>query len=89
VRERLGDGVTDLVMTPTIAAMRFPFSAAETVEFFRTYFGPAQRAFAALPDDKREGLRRDMEALYARHNRAKDGTIHVEAGYLKVVATRA
>ena len=89
VRERLGDGVTDLLMTPAMAAMRFPFSAAATVEFFRTYFGPAQRAFAALPDNKREGLRRDMEALYVRHNRAKDGTIRVEAEYLEVVATCA
>jgi hypothetical protein len=76
-------------MTPAMAAMRFPFSAAATVEFFRTHFGPAQRAFAALPDNKREGLRRDMEALYVRHNRARDGTIHVEAEYLEVVATRA
>jgi len=89
VRERLGDGVTDLLMTPAMAAMRFPFSAAATVEFFRTHFGPAQRAFAALPDNKREDLRRDMEALYVRHNRARDGTIHVEAEYLEVVATRA
>ena len=89
VRERLGDGVADLLMTPAMAAMRFPFFAAETVEFFRAHFGPAQRAFAALPDDKREDLRRDMEALYVRHNRAKDGTVHVEAEYLEVVATRA
>ena len=69
--------------------MKFPFSAAATVEFFRTHFGPAQRAFAALPDDKREDLRRDMEALYVRHNRATDGTVHVEAEYLEVAATRA
>jgi hypothetical protein len=30
-----------------------------------------------------------MEAVYERHNRAKDGTTHVEAEYLEVVATRA
>jgi len=89
VRQRLGDGVTDLRMTPVMASMKFPFSAAATVEFFRTHFGPAQQAFAVLSDDKREGLRRDMEALYVRHNRATDGTVHVEAEYLEVVATRA
>jgi hypothetical protein len=30
-----------------------------------------------------------MEDLYVRHNRVKDGTVHVEAEYLEVVATRA
>ena len=30
-----------------------------------------------------------MEAIYERYNRATDGTTHVEAEYLAVVATRA
>ena len=29
----------------------YPFPPAEVVEFFRTYFGPTQRAFAALDAD--------------------------------------
>jgi SAM-dependent methyltransferase len=89
VRERLGAGVTNLRMTPVMASMRFPFPVAETVEFFRTWFGPAQRAFAMLPPHRQPALRRDMEAVYGKYNRATDGTTHVEAEYLAVVATRA
>lgn len=89
VRARLGGSVTALRATPVTATLKFPFSVPETVEFFRTYFGPAQRAFAVLSAERQAVLRRDMEAVYERHNRAKDGTTHVEAEYLEVVATRA
>jgi hypothetical protein len=34
-------------------------------------------------------LRRDLETLWAQHNRATDGTTRVEAEYLEVVAVRA
>jgi ubiquinone/menaquinone biosynthesis C-methylase UbiE len=89
VRRRFAAGVKDLRITPVMATMKFPFSAAATVEFFRTHFGPAMRTFAALPADQGAALRRDMEDLYARHNQATDGATHVEAEYLEVVATRA
>jgi len=61
---------------------------SETVEFFRTYYGPTQRAFAVLPEDEQPALRRDLEALFSKHNRATDGTTWVEAEYLEVVATK-
>jgi SAM-dependent methyltransferase len=89
VRERFAHGVVDLRLTPILASLKFPFSETETVEFFRTHFGPAQRAFAILSEDGRAILRRDMEGVYRRYNRATDGTTHVEAEYLEVVATRA
>jgi len=89
LRERFGDGVTALRATPVMATLRYPFSAAETVEFFRIHFGPAQRAFAALSEAGQADLRRDLEDFYERHNGATDGTTVVEAEYLEVVATRA
>lgn len=89
VRERFGDGVSKLVLTPVIAELRYPFSVPETVEFFRTYYGPTQKAFAALSEDRQPALRRDMENLFGRNNTATDGTTSVEAEYLEVVATRA
>jgi SAM-dependent methyltransferase len=89
VRERLRDGIAELQLTPVLVPLRYPFSVAETVEFHRTYFGPVQRAFAALPEEKQPALRRDLENLYAQHNRATDGTTYVEAEYLEVIATRA
>jgi ubiquinone/menaquinone biosynthesis C-methylase UbiE len=89
VRERLRDGVSHLVVTPLMAQLRLPLSVPETVEFFRTYYGPTQKAFAALSEDKQLALRRDMEDLFAQYNKATDGTTAVEAEYLEVVATRA
>lgn len=89
VRERLRDGIADLQLTPFMAQLKYPFSVPETVEFFRLYYGPTQRAFAALPEDKHVALRRDLENLWTQYNRATDGTLYVEAEYLDVVATRA
>jgi hypothetical protein len=89
VRERLRGGIAELRLTPIIAYLNYPFSVPETVEFFRTYYGPTQRAFKALPEEKQADLRRDMEAIYAQYNRATDATTSLEAEYLEVVATRA
>jgi SAM-dependent methyltransferase len=69
--------------------LRLPFSVPETVEFYRTYYGPTQKAFAALPEDKQPALRRDMENLFEQYNRATDGATCVEAEYLEVVAGEA
>ena len=89
VRERLRDGVIHLQCTPVMASIAYPFSVPDTVEFYRLYFGPTQRTFAALPEDKQALLRNDLEKHWAQHNIATDGTTCVEAEYLEVVATRA
>lgn len=89
VRERLGDGVTDLTMTRQIyPCFQYPFGVPEVVEFFRQYYGPTHRAFAALDDDGQAALRQELEQLWAAHNRATDGTTSVEPEYLEVSATR-
>lgn len=89
VRERLRNGIAHLQLTLVMAALKFPFSVSEVVEFHRVHFGPLQRAFAALPEDRQAALRRDLETLWAQHDRATDGTAHVESEYLEVIATRA
>jgi SAM-dependent methyltransferase len=61
VRERFREGASKLILTPILAQLRYPFSVAETVEFFWIYYGPTQKAFAALPEDKQPALRQDME----------------------------
>lgn len=88
VRVRLREGVRDLRLTPVKVRFKYAFTVPETIEFYRKYFGPTQLAFAALPEDKRPALRRDLEDLWSKHNRASDGTTDVEAEYLEVVATR-
>jgi hypothetical protein len=67
---------------------RFPFPPEAVVEFFRTYVGPVNRAFAALDAEGQAALRRDLEQLWSAHNEATDGTTAVAAEYLEVVARR-
>jgi SAM-dependent methyltransferase len=88
VRERLRDGVADLQMTKRICPIKYPFPPSEVVEYFKTYFGPVNRAFAALDGDGQVSLRRDLEQLWSAHNRAKDNSTRIEAEYLEVIATR-
>ncbi len=89
VRERLRDGISDLKLTRRVNLFEFPFDEADVVEFYRRYFGPTQRAFEALDDEKQAALRKDLEQLWREHNRATDGTIRVDAEYLEVVAARS
>jgi SAM-dependent methyltransferase len=86
VRDRLGAGATSLEFTRRIISFDYPFPPEEVVHYFRLWYGPTLRAFAALDDAKRDELRRDLERLWADHNRASDGTTHVESEYLEVIA---
>lgn len=89
VRTRLQHGFSKLQLTRRIALMRHPFPPAETVEFFRQYYGPTQKAFAALEAAAQAALRRDLVELQTAYNIAKTpGTTEVAAEYLEVVAVR-
>ena len=89
VRERLRDGVADLRLTKRRYPFDYPFPPSEVVEHFRTYYGPMNRAFAALDAaGQAEGLRGDLEQLWTEHNSATDGTTRYESEYLEVVAVR-
>ncbi len=89
VRERLRNGTSKLEITKRMYPMRYPFPPEDVVEFFRTYYGPTNRAFAALDADKQAALRRDLERLWSEHNRSSNGATEIEAEYLEVVAVRA
>jgi SAM-dependent methyltransferase len=89
VRERLQNGIAKLDTTKRLYPMRYPFPPAEVVEFFRMYYGPTNRAFAALDAAGQRSLRRDLEQLWEGNNCTSDGTTHVESEYLEVVAIRA
>ncbi len=88
VRERLHEGISKLQLTRRMYPFKYPFPPSEVVEFFRTYYGPTQRTFAALDTDRQVALRRDLEQLWSKHNQATDGTTFVESEYLEVIATR-
>ncbi len=88
VRERLNDGIADLQFTRQMCQFKYPFPPSEVVEFFRMYYGPTQRAFAALDTDGQDALRKDLEELWSEHNRASGNATHVDGEYLEVVATK-
>ena len=91
VRERFENGISHLKLSRRMYPFRYPFSPSEVVEFFRTYYGPSYKAFAALAAysfEKQAALRRDLEQLWTEHNLATDGTTFIESEYLEVVAIR-
>jgi hypothetical protein len=89
VRARLRHGFSEVRLTRRIALMRYPFPPAETVEFFRQYYGPTQKAFAALDPAGQAALRRDLVDLQTAHNiAATPGTTEVAAEYLEIHARR-
>ena len=71
VRERLGHGTTRLDVTRRMYPMRYPFSPADVVEFFRVYYGPTDRAFAGLDPARQDALRHELEQLWSSHNQAE------------------
>jgi ubiquinone/menaquinone biosynthesis C-methylase UbiE len=54
------------------------------LEVFKTYYGPTNRAFAALDAGKQAALQADILDLLARFNRGK-GTLIVPSEYLEAV----
>jgi ubiquinone/menaquinone biosynthesis C-methylase UbiE len=62
-------------------------SADHWLEVFKTYYGPTNRAFAALAE-KGAGLEADIRDLLARMNRGGSDTLIVPSEYLEVVVTK-
>ena len=89
VRERLREGTASVNTVKRMYPMRYPFPPAEVVGFFCTYYGPTIRALAALDAAGQTALRQDLEQLWTGNNQARDGTTHVDAEYLEVVAIRS
>ena len=85
LRELFGDGIASLEVTERTFTWRFP-SAEEFVTFFRRWYGPTVKAFAALEGSAREALERDLVALARRHDRLGTGATAIPATYAEAVA---
>ncbi len=59
------------------------------VDFFRTYYGPVEKAFANLDVDGQDALEADILALIEEYNVATDGTMRVPSEYAQVVITKS
>jgi SAM-dependent methyltransferase len=90
VRERLGSAIAYFRLTRVMYQFEYPFSPAGVVDFFREYYGPTNRAFAALTTHDREVLHADLVALWHAHNHSSlANRTAVDAEYLEVVAIRS
>ena len=63
-------------------------SPAHWLEIFRTYYGPTNRAFAALDAPKQAALEAEILALLERMNRGGKDTLIVPSEYLEIVVTK-
>ena len=89
VQERLGAGVAELRFERRPMVLAYPFSPEQTVELFRTWYGPTLRAFAALDEERQRALFSDLVRLWTEHNTAGPDATRVESEFLEVVASRA
>lgn len=87
VSNLLGQGARSIESHPC-QALQYYRSVAHAVEVFSAYFGPTLRALALLDEDMQVRFRDDLEAVFARYNRATDGTAVIENTYLQTIVTR-
>lgn len=87
VRQRLATGA-DVTVTRRSYPFEYPFGPEAVVDLFRDYYGPAQKAFAALDPAGQAALQEELTSHWQQHNQANDGGTRVEAEYLEVVARR-
>jgi ubiquinone/menaquinone biosynthesis C-methylase UbiE len=64
-------------------------SPAHWLDVFRTFYGPTNRAFAALEGDKQTALQSDIVELLNRFNRDGTRSLIVPSEYLEVVVTKS
>jgi ubiquinone/menaquinone biosynthesis C-methylase UbiE len=83
--ELFGSRIESLDVRERTFTFRFP-SAHAFVDFFRAWYGPTAKAFAALDDEGRDALEADLIALVERHNRLAGEAIAVPAAYIEAVA---
>jgi hypothetical protein len=88
LRELFGEGIAWLEVEERTFTWRFT-SAEEFVAFFRRWYGPTLKAFAALEGDARDALERDLVELARRSDRLNSAdAIAIPATYTEAVARK-
>lgn len=86
LRILFGDDVSALETRERTFTFRFP-SAEHMVGFFRLFYGPTLKAFAALGDGARGVLENDLVELVRRYDRlGETDAIAIPSTYLEVIA---
>ena len=85
LRELFGDGIESLDVRERTFTWRFR-SAEDFVDFFRRWYGPTVKAFAALEGDVRTALEHDLVELARRHDRLEADATAIPATYIEAIA---
>lgn len=79
------------VTVQSFKAKNFVFryrSPEHFMEYFRTFYGPMQKAFLALDEAGQNALNNDMLALIEEFNTANDGTARILSEYAEIVLVK-
>jgi ubiquinone/menaquinone biosynthesis C-methylase UbiE len=87
LRALFGEEIASLRVRERTFTFRFP-SAEHFVTFFRLWYGPTLKAFAALNDIARDALEADLIQLVHRFDRLDGKAVAIPATYAEAVATK-
>ena len=87
LRELFGEGIAWLEVEERTFTWRFA-SAEEFVAFFRRWYGPTLKAFAALEGAERDALELDLVELARRYDRLRGDAIAIPSTYTEAVARK-
>ncbi|MBV8436175.1 MAG: class I SAM-dependent methyltransferase [Silvibacterium sp.] len=85
VAERFG-GKAKIQTARRAVFFEVPFGPEQTVNLFRTYFGPIKTAFEQLDAAGQQALHQDLVALWTIHNEATNGRTALHLEFLEVHA---
>lgn len=87
---RLGELFHGQEITTSVQTFTFRYESAEHwLDVFRNYYGPTNRAFAALDAEKAAALEADILDLLERSNWDRSRTLIIPGEYLEVVVTKS
>jgi ubiquinone/menaquinone biosynthesis C-methylase UbiE len=84
LQEMFGGRASEIVAEPRMFVFRYR-SPEHWLDVFKSFYGPMLKAFAALDDNGKAALRRDLLGLVGEFNHADDGTVVVHSEYLEAV----
>jgi SAM-dependent methyltransferase len=87
VQSLFGDTAGAIGVTARMFSFRYR-SAAHMIDVFRTWYGPVQKAFQALPADEAAELEQDLHALMERMDRGNGNGLVIPSEYLEIVVVR-
>jgi ubiquinone/menaquinone biosynthesis C-methylase UbiE len=85
--ELFGDYARNMVVSSRDFTFRYR-SAQHFIDVFRTFYGPMNKAFAALEGENQKAFLHDLMTLIESRNRSRDATLVLPSEYLEVVIER-